>query len=111
MHKNKIIHRDIKSENILVNSKGVLKYADFGLARDIMPEQTNESGQKQAYRYTKKVVTQYYRPPEVCMLDPHYSEKVDVWSAGCVLAELISRKPIFPGKTELDQLPCIFRQL
>ena len=44
MHKNKIIHRDIKSENILVNSKGVLKYADFGLARDIMPEQTNESG-------------------------------------------------------------------
>ena len=109
MHENKIIHRDLKSENILINSKGVLKYADFGLARDLVPEIVNEKGQKQMYRYTKKVVTQYYRPPEVCLLDPCYTEKVDVWSAACVLAELISRRPLFPGTSELDQLPCIFR--
>ena len=102
MHRHKIIHRDIKSENILISSKGVLKYADFGLARDLMPEVTSHGGQRQMPRYTKKVVTQYYRPPEVCLLDPQYTEKVDVWSAACVLAELISRRPLFPGTSELD---------
>ena len=74
-----------------------------------MPEFVNERGQVKKYNYTKKVVTQFYRPPEVCLENPQYNEKVDVWSAGCVLAELISRKPLFPGISELDQLPCIFR--
>ena len=102
MHKKRIIHRDIKSENILINAKGELKYADFGLARDLMQDLQGQKGERIPAHYTKKVVTQFYRPPEVCLEDPCYNEKVDVWSAGCVLAELISRRPIFPGTSELD---------
>lgn len=110
MHRNRIIHRDIKSENILVSTDGVLKFADFGLARDLYPPTYNEStGKMQPARYTRKVVTPYYRPPEVCLMDPFYDEKVDVWSTACVFAELLSKRPLFRGTSELDQLPCIFK--
>ena len=68
MHQNSIIHRDIKSENLLVNTQGVLKYADFGLARDLFKPFYNEkTGKWDPVRYTKRVVTPYYRPPEVCL--------------------------------------------
>ena len=71
MHKQKIIHRDIKSENILMNTKGELKYADFGLARDLIAPTIDEKTGKTIYaRYTKRVVTPFYRPPEVCLQDP-----------------------------------------
>jgi len=68
MHKKNIIHRDIKSENILANANGVLKHADFGLARDLMPPFQNElNGKMMNPRYTRRVCTPYYRPPEVCL--------------------------------------------
>ena len=67
-----------------------------------MQDHIDTKGERRPAQYTRKVVTQFYRPPEVCLGDPQYNEKVDVWSAGCVLAELISRRPIFPGTSELD---------
>ena len=112
MHQNSIIHRDIKSENLLVNTQGVLKYADFGLARDLFKPFYNEkTGKWDPVRYTKRVVTPYYRPPEVCLQEPCYDEKVDVWSTACVFAELFTKRPLFKGTSELDQLHCIFKIL
>lgn len=94
MHKKNVIHRDVKSENILIDSKGQIKFADFGLARDFVYDIS--------MRYTQRVVTRYYRAPEVCLEDAYYSSKIDVWSAGCVFAELIAKRPMFPGKSDLD---------
>ena len=112
MHKNNIIHRDIKSENLLVNTQGVLKYADFGLARDLFKPQFNEKkGTWDLPQYTRRVVTPYYRPPEVCLLFPCYDEKVDIWSTACVFAELFTKRPLFKGTSELDQMHCIFKTL
>ena len=112
MHRNNIIHRDIKSENLLVSLKGDLKYADFGLARELIKPQFNEqTGKMVPTRYTKRVVTPFYRPPEVCLLDPYYDERVDVWSTACVFAELFIKRPLFRGTSELDQLNVIFKTL
>jgi serine/threonine protein kinase len=103
MHKNRIIHRDIKSENILVSIQGVLKFADFGLARDLVQPMNAEQAMKmQPPSYTKIVVTPYYRPPENCLQTRHYDEKVDVWSTACVFAELLIKRPLFRGNSELD---------
>lgn len=60
-------------------------------------------------RYTSRVVTPFYRPPETCLQDPYYDERVDVWSTACVFAELLIKRPLFRGTSELDQLPCIFK--
>ena len=112
MHKQKIIHRDIKSENILMNTKGELKYADFGLARDLIAPTIDEKTGKKIYaRYTKRVVTPFYRPPEVCLQDPFYDEKVDIWSTACVFADIVTKRPLFRGTSELDQLHCIFKTM
>ncbi|VDM94852.1 unnamed protein product [Thelazia callipaeda] len=92
MHRSGIIHRDLKPSNIVVNDKCVLKILDFGLARKI------ETGE----RMTVYVVTRYYRAPEVILGLP-YDEKVDVWAIGCILAEMINRKILFPGTDRLDQ--------
>jgi serine/threonine protein kinase len=94
MHSRGIIHRDVKSENLLVDPKGNLKFADFGLARDYFPDPN--------IWYTEKVVTRYYRSPENCLMDAHYTPKVDVWSAACVFAEVVTRVPLFPGRTDLE---------
>ena len=61
--------------------------------------------------YTKRVVTPYYRPPEICLLESHYDEKVDIWSTACVFAELLIRRQLFRGNSELDQLVCIMKTL
>ncbi|EFO16810.2 CMGC/MAPK/JNK protein kinase [Loa loa] len=92
MHRSGIIHRDLKPSNIVVNDKCILKILDFGLARKI------ETGE----RMTVYVVTRYYRAPEVILGLP-YDEKVDVWAIGCILAEMINRKTLFPGTDRLDQ--------
>ncbi|KAL1203984.1 Cyclin-dependent kinase G1 [Cardamine amara subsp. amara] len=102
LHTNWIIHRDLKPSNLLMNNAGELKICDFGMARQygspIKP-------------YTQMVVTQWYRPPELLLGAKEYSTAVDMWSIGCVMAELLSQKPLFPGKSELDQLQKIFAVL
>uniref|UniRef100_M4BZU0 Cyclin-dependent kinase 2 homolog n=1 Tax=Hyaloperonospora arabidopsidis (strain Emoy2) TaxID=559515 RepID=M4BZU0_HYAAE len=98
MHRNKIIHRDIKASNLLLNNQGMLKVGDFGLSRF-----WNEVNAK-AGRYTNKVVTLWYRPPELLMGSTSYDFSVDVWSIGCIFGELLVGKPILQGKTEIEQM-------
>jgi cyclin-dependent kinase 12/13 len=102
MHRNKIIHRDIKASNLLLNNQGMLKVGDFGLSRF-----WNEVNAK-AGRYTNKVVTLWYRPPELLMGSTSYDFSVDIWSIGCIFGELLMGKPILQGKTEIEQLQLIF---
>lgn len=100
-HSRGVLHRDIKGSNLLIDNEGVLKIADFGLATFYEP------GQKQPM--TSRVVTLWYRPPELLLGATHYGVGVDLWSAGCILAELLSGKPIMPGRTEVEQLHKIFK--
>ena len=103
LHRSGVMHRDVKSENILVDTEGCLKFADFGLARELFSKFFNEKTQKwQQPYYTQRVITPYYRPPEVCLSEPCYDAKVDVWSTACVFAELLIRRPLFIGTSELD---------
>ncbi|CAI5484422.1 unnamed protein product [Closterium sp. Yama58-4] len=100
-HINSVLHRDIKGSNLLINNKGVLKLADFGLARSFNSE---ASGQ-----LTNRVITLWYRPPELLMGAVRYGPAVDMWSVGCIFAELLIGKPILPGKSEIEQLGLIFQ--
>ncbi|MES1920676.1 hypothetical protein MHBO_002323 [Bonamia ostreae] len=92
----KVLHRDIKSSNILVGNDDSVKLGDFGLARLLRCD-----GRK---HYTKTVVTLWYRAPELLFGESCYDGAVDIWSAGCVLAEMYLRKPLFPGNTEAEQI-------
>jgi len=102
LHDNWIIHRDLKTSNLLYSNKGILKIADFGLAREygspLKP-------------YTQPVVTQWYRAPELLLGVEKYSTAIDVWSLGCIFAEIITKEPLLPGRSELDQLDKMFRLL
>jgi cell division cycle 2-like protein len=102
LHENFIIHRDLKTSNILLNRKGIIKICDFGLAR-ILPLPGSF--------LTQGVVTLWYRAPEILLGQDYYKTAVDVWSVGCIFAELILNEVLFPGKTELDQLSKIFSLL
>ena len=111
-HHDGILHRDVKGSNLLVDASGNLKLADWGLAVDGRAE--NKKGFFRDSRsrspraaLTPKVVTLWYRPPELLLGATEYDGRVDVWSAGCVLAELINGEPVFPGKTETEQLSMI----
>ncbi|KAF4550916.1 Serine/threonine-protein kinase ppk23-like protein [Elsinoe fawcettii] len=100
LHSNSILHRDIKSSNILLLSTGRLKLADFGMARfTSTPPPPN---------LTTLVVTLWYRSPELLLGAREYNEAVDMWSLGCVFAELLTREPVLPGRNEVDQLAKIF---
>jgi serine/threonine protein kinase len=92
-HSRGILHRDIKGSNLLIDNRGVLKIADFGLASFFNP------AQKQPL--TSRVVTLWYRPPELLLGATCYGVAVDLWSTGCILAELYAGKPIMPGRTEV----------
>lgn len=107
MHDVGIFHRDLKPGNILVSKDCQLRITDFGLAR-YMHDSTRSGANKQN-PMTEYVVTRWYRPPEI-LLAPNrpYSEAIDLWSIGCILAELIRRKPLFPGKTHVNQVQLIF---
>ncbi|KAI3753751.1 hypothetical protein L2E82_25813 [Cichorium intybus] len=100
-HSHGILHRDIKGSNLLVDNNGVLKIADFGLASFFDP------GQSQPL--TSRVVTLWYRPPELLLGATYYGTAVDLWSTGCIVAELYAGKPIMPGRTEVEQLHKIFK--
>lgn len=101
-HEREVLHRDIKGSNLLVDNKGNLKIADFGLARTF-----NDNMR----RYTNRVITLWYRSPELLLGAEEYGPEVDIWSVGCLLAELLTKQPLFPGKDEPDQLELIFRGL
>ncbi|EOA13066.1 hypothetical protein CARUB_v10026066mg [Capsella rubella] len=100
-HSRGVLHRDIKGSNLLIDSNGVLKIADFGLATFFDPQK--------CVPLTSRVVTLWYRPPELLLGACHYGVGVDLWSTGCILGELYSGKPILAGKTEVEQLHKIFK--
>ncbi|RRT72477.1 hypothetical protein B296_00014795 [Ensete ventricosum] len=100
-HLHGVIHRDIKGANLLVNNDGVLKMADFGLANFCSP--------KHKQPLTSRVVTLWYRPPELLLGSTDYEVSVDLWSVGCVFAEMFLGKPILQGRTEVEQLHKIFK--
>lgn len=97
------MHRDIKTENILINSNGIVKIADFGLARPMTSSSSSASLQRQPH-YTVPVVTLWYRAPELLLGATAYDASIDLWSAGCIMAELFQRRPILQGDTERQQI-------
>jgi len=101
LHSANVVHRDLKPSNILVNKNCDLKICDFGLARGFGSDEDDPA-------LTDYVVTRWYRAPEVVLLASEYTKSIDVWSVGCILCELIGRKPIFTGKDHLDQIKKIF---
>lgn len=100
-HKKNFLHRDIKCSNILLNNSGQIKLADFGLARLYSSEESRP--------YTNKVITLWYRPPELLLGEERYTPAIDVWSCGCILGELFTKKPVFQAHQELAQLELISR--
>eukprot|EP00041_Stephanoeca_diplocostata_P007384 m.104457 g.104457 ORF g.104457 m.104457 type:complete len:312 (+) comp16849_c0_seq2:144-1079(+) len=101
-HAQRVLHRDLKPQNILINKKGQLKLADFGLARAFgIPVRS----------YSHEVVTLWYRAPDVLMGSQQYSTSIDIWSVGCIFAEMVSGKPLFAGTTSEEQLDIIFTAL
>ncbi|KAK2976314.1 hypothetical protein RJ640_029218 [Escallonia rubra] len=100
-HRHNVLHRDIKGSNLLIDNHGILKIADFGLATFF--------DHNQSVPLTTRVVTLWYRPPELLLGAIHYGVAVDLWSAGCILGELYAGKPIMPGRTEVEQLHKIFK--
>ncbi|KAK4408355.1 Cyclin-dependent kinase C-2 [Sesamum angolense] len=99
-HVNQVLHRDIKGSNLLIDNEGNLKLADFGLARSFSSDHNAN--------LTNRVITLWYRPPELLLGTTKYGPAVDMWSVGCIFAELLNGKPIFPGKDEPEQLNKIF---
>lgn len=102
-HSHRILHRDLKPQNLLIDKYDNLKLADFGLARAFgIPMRT----------YTHEVVTLWYRAPEVLLGSRHYATAIDMWSVGCIFAEMVMRgHPLFPGDSEIDQIFKIFKVL
>lgn len=99
-HQNRVLHRDLKPQNLLINNKGLLKLGDFGLARAFgIPVNT----------FSNEVVTLWYRAPDVLLGSRTYNTSIDIWSAGCIMAEMYTGRPLFPGTTNEDQIVRIFR--
>jgi cyclin-dependent kinase len=99
-HAHRVLHRDLKPQNLLINEDGNLKLADFGLARAFgVPLRT----------YTHEVVTLWYRAPEILLGGRQYSTGVDMWSIGCIFAEMCTKKAFFPGDSEIDEIFKIFK--
>ncbi len=99
-HQRRVLHRDLKPQNLLIDKKGIIKVADFGLGRAFgIPVRV----------YTHEVVTLWYRAPEILLGASRYSCSIDMWSVGCIFAEMATKKPLFQGDSEIDQLFRIFR--
>lgn len=102
LHKNWIIHRDLKTSNLLLNNRGEIKLADFGMARYTASPPP---------KLTQLVVTLWYRAPELLLGAEEYGFEIDIWSIGCIFSELLTREPLFQGKNEVAQLSAIFNLL
>jgi cell division cycle 2-like len=99
LHDNWILHRDLKTSNLLLNNRGQLKIADFGMARYVGDPPP---------KLTQLVVTLWYRAPELLLGSKIYGEAVDMWSVGCIFGELLIREPLLQGTNEVDQVSKIF---
>ena len=118
-HSHRVLHRDLKPQNLLINRDGNLKLADFGLARAFgvpLRTYTHEVGKGGCPHKIHKtdpclwqVVTLWYRSPEILLGGRQYSTGVDMWSVGCIFAEMCTRRPLFPGDSEIDEIFKIFR--
>ncbi|KAK3819631.1 MAG: kinase-like domain-containing protein [Benniella sp.] len=102
LHENWILHRDLKTSNLLLNNQGEIKVADFGLAR--------RYGEPQGM-LTQPVVTLWYRAPELLLGTKQYTTAIDMWSIGCIFAELVNNEPLLPGRSDAEQLERIFKLL
>ena len=98
LHSNFILHRDLKPDNFMLANDGTLKFIDFGMARSYSQE----------VAYSQNQITFCYRPPEILFGAAFYGPSADIWSAGCILAEMLIKRPLFPGARTLDQLNRIF---
>ncbi|EFE39371.1 protein kinase, putative [Trichophyton verrucosum HKI 0517] len=104
LHHRGVLHRDIKAANILISNQGQLKFADFGLARFFSKSRQLD--------YTNRVITIWYRPPELLLGETRYGPAVDIWSAACVCMEMFTKKAIFPGDgSELNQIDKLYNSL
>ncbi|CAJ0580824.1 unnamed protein product, partial [Mesorhabditis spiculigera] len=101
IHSANVLHRDLKPSNLLLNTTCDLKICDFGLARVTDPRQDHTGF------LTEYVATRWYRAPEIMLNSKGYTKSIDVWSVGCILAEMLNNRPLFPGKHYLDQLNLI----
>jgi mitogen-activated protein kinase 1/3 len=105
IHSADVLHRDLKPSNILLNSNCDLKICDFGLARGVMPE--DDESEQAGANLTEYVVTRWYRAPEIMLSCQDYKKGIDLWSVGCIFAEMLGRKPLFPGNDYIHQLKII----
>ncbi|XP_032666256.1 cyclin-dependent kinase 20 [Odontomachus brunneus] len=103
VHGKNIIHRDLKPANLLINGKGILKIADFGLSRLMWPDGTKP--------YSHQVATRWYRAPELLFGSQYYSSAIDMWSIGCIFGEMFNTSPLFPGETDIEQLAIVLKYL
>lgn len=104
IHSSNVLHRDLKPSNLLLNSNCDLKICDFGLARGVVEDDQKGS-------LTEYVVTRWYRAPEIMLVCQEYTKAIDVWSVGCIFAELLARAPLFPGEDYIAQLRLICNKL
>jgi cyclin-dependent kinase 7 len=94
LHSNYIMHRDLKPENLMLSRDGNLKFIDFGMSKQF----------GETVKFSQNTMTLLYRPPEILFGSRYYGPSADMWSAGCIFAEIMMKKPLFPGFSEQDQL-------